>query len=218
VTPAAEVRDVSTPQGTARLHVHQGVGRPDGTLVLGHGAGGRSWSADLRTLADTLPGEGWSVVLVDQPWRVSGRKVATPPPTLDAAWVPVLEALGHDARARGLPLVVGGRSAGARVACRTAEQVRADGVLCLSFPLHPPGRPERSRAEELLAPVHAGIPTCVVQGERDPFGRPDEVVEYLGDPAAVHPVAGNHTLTAPVRDILPVVRAFLAGVPTGRRQ
>jgi uncharacterized protein len=100
---------------------------------------------------------------VEQPWRVRGKKVAEAPARLDRAWVDVLAGLS------GAPLVVGGRSAGARVACRTAAEVGADAVLCLAFPLHPPGRPERSRLEELTA---VRVPVLVVQGDRDPFGVP----------------------------------------------
>ncbi len=119
---------------------------------------------DLVALARALPPRGVGVLLVEQPWRVAGRKAAAPPPTLDVAWVAVLEALAVEG-----PLVVGGRSAGARVACRTAVQVGAAGALALAFPLHPPGRPEKSRLAELTG---SGVPTLVVQGERDPFGGP----------------------------------------------
>ena len=115
------------------------------TLVLGHGAGGGIEARDLVALAKALPERGVTVVRVEQPWRVAGRKVAGPPATLDRAWLAVLEAL-----AVAGPLVVGGRSAGARVACRTAAQVGAAGCLALAFPLHPPGRPEKSRLDELL--------------------------------------------------------------------
>jgi uncharacterized protein len=132
------------------------------TLVLGHGAGGGIDAADLAALADGLPAHGVTVVRVVQPWRVAGRRVAAPPATLDLAWSAVLEALSLDG-----PVVVGGRSAGARVACRTASSDAAMGALALAFPLHPPGRPERSRLDELSG---AGVPTLVVQGDRDAFG------------------------------------------------
>src|SRR5581483_169230 len=117
-------------------------------------------------LAGGLPPTGVTVALVEQPWRLAGRKVAGPPQQLAAAWIAVLAEL----RPAG-PVVVGGRSAGARVACRTALTVGADAALALAFPLHPPGRPEKSRAGELL---ESGVPTLVVQGERDPFGGPAE--------------------------------------------
>jgi predicted alpha/beta-hydrolase family hydrolase len=134
--------------------------------VLGHGAGGGIEAADLAALAAQLPPRGVTVVRVEQPWRVAGRKVATPPPTLDLAWTAVLAALDVEG-----PLVVGGRSAGARVACRTARATGAAGVVALAFPLHPPGRPDRSRLPELAG---TGVPTLVVQGDRDAFGGPEQ--------------------------------------------
>jgi len=140
------------------------------TLVLGHGAAGGIEARDLAALAAALPTSGVSVVRVEQPWKVAGRKVAGPPAQLDRAWCAVLDILAGDGVLDG-PLVVGGRSAGARVACRTALAVGAVGCLALAFPLHPPGRPERSRLDDLLG---AGVPTLVVQGERDPFGAPGE--------------------------------------------
>jgi len=157
---------VTTPRGDARLYRYQ-ASEPRATLVLGHGAGGGIEAADLQRLAQLLPRRGITVVLVEQPWRVAGRRTADRPPLLDEAFVAVCDRL----RPR-TPLVVGGRSAGARVACRTARQVGAVGVLALAFPLHPPGRPDRSRADELLGPT---LPTLVVQGTRDPFGSPGEL-------------------------------------------
>ena len=129
---------------------------------------------------------------------VAGRRVAGPPPTLDAAWVPVVGAPvrgGALATVRG-PLVLGGRSAGARVACRTAAVLGADAVLCLSFPLHLPGyadRPDKSRAPELRLVTEAGRPIAAVQGENDPFGTAAELAAYLPD-GAVYPVTGTHTI------------------------
>ena len=131
--------------------------------MLGHGAGGGVDTVDLRAARDAGLEAGLRVALVEQPWRVRGRKVAEAPPRLDQAWVDVLAELPAS------PLVVGGRSAGARVACRTAAEVGATAVLCLAFPLHPPGRPERSRLDELTA---VRVPTLVVQGDRDAFGMP----------------------------------------------
>jgi predicted alpha/beta-hydrolase family hydrolase len=163
------VTEVETPVGTARVHL-AGAERPRAMLVLGHGAGGGVDTPDLRALARALPREGISVVRVEQPWLVAGRKVAAPPPSLDVAWLAVLEAVdalaGGGAASSG-PLVVGGRSAGARVACRTAVRVGAAACLALAFPLHPPGRPEQTRLAELTG---AGVPTLVVQGGRDAFG------------------------------------------------
>jgi uncharacterized protein len=158
-------RTVDTPHGEARLELHR-ARKPFVTLLLSHGAGGGLAARDLQTLAKRLPGEGVSVVLLEQPWKVAGRKVATPPPTLDDALV----AAARKLRVR-TPLVVGGRSAGARSAARSAAGLGAAGCLCLSFPLHLPGRPEKSRLPELAG---AGVPTLVVQGEQDTFGRPEE--------------------------------------------
>ena len=141
-------------------------------LALGHGAGGGIESRDLRALAAALPALGVSVALVEQPWRVAGRRLAPAPKTLDAAWTALWPVLA----APRLPVVAAGRSAGARVACRTAGELGAVAVLALSFPLHPPGRPEKSRADELLAAASLG-PVLVVQGGRDPFGRPGEFPE-----------------------------------------
>jgi predicted alpha/beta-hydrolase family hydrolase len=151
---------VETSGGTARFHLD---GEGDGLLVLGHGAGGGTRSVDLLAAREAGLAAGYRVALVEQPWRVRGRKVAERPAKLDVAWIEVLAGLG------GTPLVVGGRSAGARVACRTASQVGADAVLCLAFPLHPPGRPERSRLPELAG---VAVPVLVVQGDRDAFGVP----------------------------------------------
>lgn len=159
------VRTVATPHGDARLHTDRSR-HPIATLVLAHGAGGGPDSRDLEALAAALPRNGITVVRVEQPWKVAGRKVAPRPEVLDACFVAATDKL----RVR-TPLVVGGRSAGARSAARTARTTGASGCLALAFPLHPPGRPERSRLDELEG---AGVPTLVVQGERDPFGTPEE--------------------------------------------
>ena len=164
-------RVVPTPVGDARVH-EVGEGVP--LLVLGHGAGGGVDAPDLVAARDAALSLGWRVALVEQPWRVKGRRVAEAPPRLDAAWTAVLQTLA------GTPLVVGGRSAGARVACRTATAVGADAVLCLAFPRHPPGRPERTRLPELRLPA---VPLLVVQGERDAFGVPEQAVVVPGDHA-----------------------------------
>ncbi|MFI5616372.1 alpha/beta family hydrolase [Streptomyces sp. NPDC051567] len=157
---------VPTPAGEARITWHTA---PGATLVLalGHGAGGGVGARDLQALAKALPARGITVALVEQPWRVAGKKVAPAPGTLDEGWRGLWPALARP----GAAVVAGGRSAGARVACRTAAGLGAAGVLALAFPLHPPGRPERSRAAELTG---TGLPTLVVQGGRDPFGRPSE--------------------------------------------
>jgi predicted alpha/beta-hydrolase family hydrolase len=160
-----QISTVATPHGEARLHKDRSR-TPVATLLLGHGAGGGVDSRDLLALAQGLPRHGISVVRVEQPWHVAGKKIAPRPEILDACFVAAADKL----RVR-TPLVAGGRSAGARSAARTAQELGAAGCLALAFPLHPPGRPERSRLEELEG---AGVPVLVVQGERDPFGAPEE--------------------------------------------
>jgi len=183
--------DVETPHGPARAHLTDDGGRT-GTLVLGHGAGGGVESVDLVAITEEASRAGWRVVRVEQPWRVAGKRIATAPPTLDAAWGAVLDRLRADGVLTG-PLVLGGRSAGARVACRTAAEQGAAGVLALAFPLHPPGRPEKSRAGELTA---VPVPLVVVQGETDAFGGPAEVAGALDGQvgASVYAVPGDHSL------------------------
>nr|WP_183341338.1 alpha/beta family hydrolase [Microlunatus antarcticus] len=166
--------EVATTQGPGRFHVSESSA-PVALLVLGHGAGGGVDAADLTALAHALPDRGVTVLRFEQPWRVAGRKVASRPPLLDEAWLAGLGAV-LDAVGAGLPLVLGGRSAGARVACRTATALGAVGVVCLSFPLHPPGRPERSRLAELLTPT---VPRLVLQGTRDTFGGAAELTTDL---------------------------------------
>ena len=160
-----QVSVVPTPHGDARLFKDRSRS-PIATLLLGHGAGGGVDSRDLEALAQGLPRNGISVVRVEQPWHVAGKRIAPRPEVLDACLVAASDKL----RVR-TPLVVGGRSAGARSAARTAKQLGAAGVLALAFPLHPPGKPERSRLFELEA---VEVPLLVVQGERDPFGTPEE--------------------------------------------
>ena len=211
--------EVETPVGTARLWFHR-ASRPTTTLVLGHGAGGGIEARDLAALAAGLPAAGTTVVLLEQPWRVAGRRVAGPPAQLDRAFEAALAALtgSADAGTAGTRLVVGGRSAGARVACRMAGAVRAEAVVALAFPLHPPGRPGRSRSAELLG---TGVPTLVVQGERDSFGTPAELPTGP-DLRAVAPVPyADHGFKVPRRAdltqeaalalIVGAVREFLHG-------
>ena len=160
---------IETDAGTARVTWHRAE-KPRLVLAVSHGAGGGIEARDLQALASVLPGHGVSVALVEQPWRVAGKKVAPAPKTLDVGWRGLWPAVAKS----GLPVVAGGRSAGARVACRTATELGATAVLALGFPLHPPGKPEKSRADELLG---AGVPTLVVQGGNDPFGKPEEFPE-----------------------------------------
>jgi uncharacterized protein len=171
------VREIDTPHGPARAHLRL-VDAPRALLVLGHGAGGGVTAPDLVTAAEEAIAAGVSVALVEQPYRVAGRKSPAPAHQLDAAWRAVVQALRGEE-----PLLCGGRSSGARVACRTAAETGATGVLCLAFPLHPPGRPEKTRLGELEA---VEVPVLIVQGESDPFGMPPEapgreVVRVRGD-------------------------------------
>jgi uncharacterized protein len=193
---------VDTPHGPARVHLET-LDRPRGLLVLGHGAGGGVSARDLVTAAEAGRRAGLSVALVEQPYRVAGRRSPVPARQLDAAWSAVVDQL----RTADVPLVVGGRSAGARVACRTAAASGASGVVCLAFPLQParPGSP--SRLPELDA---VGVPVLVVQGKSDPFGMPPPapgrtVVEVTGD----HSLQGDFPALAAALD------SWLAGVLPG---
>ena len=177
---------VPTPKGDARLVVRRAK-RPLAMLVLTHGAGGGIDAPDLLRLARTLPQQDISVALVEMPWRVAGKKLAPAPPVIDECFTAVLD----DMRTRS-PLVLGGRSAGARSACRIARGVGARGVLALSFPLHPPGQAGEVPARR--APAAPRVPTLVVQGERDPFGTPEEFPD--GIDLAVVPAA-DHSLKVP---------------------
>ena len=167
-----EIVEVDTPEGPGRWHLDPvPTGAPRATLLLGHGAGGGVGAADLQLLAQRLPAIGVAVGRFEQPWRTAGRRVAVPPPRLDVGWrAAVPSALAHPDT--GGMLLFGGRSAGARVACRTANDFDVAGVVCLAFPLHLPGRPEKSRLPELLTPV---APRLVLQGGLDSFGRPAEI-------------------------------------------
>jgi predicted alpha/beta-hydrolase family hydrolase len=198
---------IPTPVGEAAATLTPAQGRARALLALGHGAGGGIEAADLRALAEALPPLGVTVALVEQPWRVAGRKVAPAPKTLDAAWLPVVARLTAD---HPLPLVVGGRSAGARVACRTAAGCGAVGVLALAFPLHPPGRPDRSRAAELLGSAR---PTLIVQGATDPFGHPDEFPPLPPSHRLLALPQGNHAFSAPKSAPL-THEALLASITT----
>lgn len=178
---------VETPQGEGRL-VTARARSPVATLLLGHGAGNGIEARDLEALAHYLPRNGVSVVRFEQPWRRAGRKVATAPATLDEALVAASDRL----RVR-TPLIVGGRSAGARSAARCARRMGARGCLALAFPLHPPGRPEKSRREELHS---AGVPLMIIQGERDTMGRPDE---FPGDLDLTVVPGADHGFRVPAR-------------------
>lgn len=167
-------RLVPTADGPGRLH----IAAPDavrGVLLLGGGHSGQVDTVDLRALAEALPAHGWAVVRHELPWRVAGRRVGPRPPASDPAWLAGVDAVR--ATWPGVPLVTGGRSAGARIACRTWTPDLA-GVVALSFPLHPPGRPQASRLHE-LTPV--GVPVLLVSGARDPFGSPEQFAAALAE-------------------------------------
>ena len=199
--------EIETPHGTARAHLRP-ADQPRAALVLGHGAGGGVGAPDLEAATAAAIAEGVSVALVEQPYLVAGRRSPAPAHHLDAAWIAALSHLRGKAL-RDLPIVSGGRSAGARVACRTAAEVGAMAVLCLAFPVHPPGKgddPSKSRLYELDAVT---VPTLVVQGESDPFGMPPDAKGR-----EVVRISGNHSLksTGAVAD---AVSEWLRGLPTG---
>jgi predicted alpha/beta-hydrolase family hydrolase len=194
--------EIDTPHGLARAHLHPAK-NPIGALVLGHGAAGGVASRDLVVVSDVARSAGLSVALVEQPYRVAGRRSPAPAHQLDAAWTAVLERL-RERELRGLPLIVGGRSAGARVACHTAADSGAIAVLCLAFPEHPPGRPANSRQPELDA---VPVPVLLVQGASDPFGMPAGSSTHQ-----VVTVPGNHSLTADLEAVAQAVREWLADI------
>jgi predicted alpha/beta-hydrolase family hydrolase len=195
--------EIDTPFGRANAHVNRAA-EPRAALVLGHGAGGGVQAKDLVAAAGVAHSEGLSVVLVEQPYRVAGRRAPAPAHQLDAAWTAVIDHL-LAGELHGLPLVAGGRSSGARVACRTAGVTGAVGVLCLAFPLQPPRRsgaaPAPNRLPELDAVI---VPTLVVQGTRDPFGIPP-----AGERRTVVQVAGDHALRTDLGAVGEAVRAWL---------
>jgi len=198
--------EVETPHGQANVHLHP-VDEPRAALVLGHGAAGGVTSRDLVAVTGVAREEGVTVALVEQPYRVAGRRSPAPARQLDAAWIAVVEHLVAG-ELRGLPLVTGGRSLGARVACRTAEATEAVGVLCLAFPLQPPRRSGSSAAPSRLPELDAvQVPTLVVQGARDPFGTPPASALRT-----VVQVPGDHSLRTDVDALAQAVRDWLRGL------
>ncbi|WP_109508293.1 alpha/beta family hydrolase [Nocardioides speluncae] len=204
-------KSISTPQGEARLIANR-ARHPVATLLLGHGASNGADTGDLETLAKKLPPQGITVLRLEQPWLVAGRKVASPPAALDEALIAVADRI----RPR-TPMVVGGRSAGARSAARCARQLGAAGCLALAFPLHPPGKPEarfatsrpsagptagKSRLDELKS---ARVPTLVIQGERDPFGAPEE---FPGGVDVTVVPSADHSFKVPKRAEISQVDAY----------
>ena len=198
--------EVATPHGPAHVHLHS-ADEPPAALILGHGAGGGVASRDLVAATNAAISDGVSVALVEQPYRVAGRRSPAPARQLDAAWIAVVEHLASD-----LPLVVGGRSLGARVACRTVQATGAVAVLCLAFPLQPPRRsgaaPAPSRLPEL---DDVTVPMLVVQGERDRFGIPP-----AGRRRTVVQVPGDHSLRKDLDAVEDAVRGWVPGVVGSR--
>jgi len=189
---ARELIDVQTPTGLAQADLELPTSAPAGLLVLGHGAGGGIDAPDLKAMTAAAREAGLAVARVRQPYSVAGRRAPAPAPQLDTAWIAVVGQLAAMLRADypRLPIAVGGRSSGARVACRTALATGAVGVVALAFPLHPPGHPEKSRAAEL----EAGVPLLVLQGSRDPFGGP---AEFPADITIQEVTGADHRLVGP---------------------
>ena len=196
--------EIETPHGLARAEVHTSDGAR-GAVVLGHGAGGGIGAPDLVAVSRAAQAQGIAVVLVEQPYRVAGRRSPAPVRQLDIAWIAVVEHLQAVELAE-VPLVVGGRSSGARVACRTSQATGAVGVLCLAFPLQPPRRTGAapSRLDELDVVT---VPTLVVQGEGDPFGMPPP-----GPHRTVVRVRGDHSLRADLGGVAAAAGAWLRTV------
>ena len=198
--------EIDTAHGPARAHLHA-ADEPKGALILGHGANGGVNAPDLVAATEVALAEQFSVALVEQPYVVAGRRSPAPARQLDAAWTTVVERL-RESELSGLPLVVGGRSAGARVACRTVAQTDALAVLCLAFPLHAPGRSggpaSKTRQPEL---DEVEVPVLVVQGERDPFGIPPAAARRK-----VVRVPGDHGLRTDVQAVAEAVRTWLHGI------
>ena len=208
MTPEVDPRivDVDTPHGRAKIHVHS-AGEPRAALVLGHGAGGGVSSRDLVAVTGVALQEGLDVALVEQPYRVAGRRAPAPARQLDAAWTAVVDQLVAG-ELQGLPLVVGGRSLGARVACRTAGSAGAVGVLCLAFPLQPPRRAGAAASPSRLPELDAvRVPTLVVQGLSDPFGMPP-----ASELRTVVQVPGDHSLRTDLQAVATAVAGWLRTV------
>ena len=193
---------IDTPHGPARAELHCA---PEGRagLLLGHGAGGGVGAPDLVAATRGATAAGVHVALVEQPYRVAGRRAPAPAGQLDTAWLAVADRLSHE-WFHELPLVFGGRSSGARVACRTAEEGLAVAILCLAFPVHPPGKPEKSRMSELDGVT---VPTLVVQGENDPFGMPGP-----GHHREIVVMPGDHSLKRDAKGISRTVEEWLGRI------
>jgi predicted alpha/beta-hydrolase family hydrolase len=185
--------EIMTSGGPAHVVLERPAGEPAFLIALTHGAGGTPDTPDLLAVADTARARGAVTALVTQPYRVKGARAPGSAVRQDAAWTEIIAAVRAENGVAGVPLVQGGRSNGARVACRTSLAVGAVGVIALAFPLHPPGDPAKSRNAELRA---TGTRVLVVNGDRDPFGVPEadattSVVVLPGETHALsrHPAA-----------------------------
>lgn len=201
--------ELNTPSGPALAHLHPAEGAA-GAIVLGHGAGGGVDAPDLVAARDAAVGAGFTVALMEQPYRVAGRRSPAPAKRLDEAWVAVIEQL-RAGELEGLPLVVGGRSLGARVACRTVQETGGEAVLCLAFPLLPPRRGDKQPQSRLPELEAVEVPVLVVQGESDRFGMPPEAPDRK-----VMKVAGDHGLKADTGAVGEAVADWLSVLPIAR--
>jgi uncharacterized protein len=201
--------EIDTPTGPARAYVHP-ADAPRAALVLGHGAGGGVEAPDLVAATEAAVPEGFTVALVEQPYRVAGRKSPAPAKRLDEAWIAVVEHLTAN-ELSGLPVIVGGRSVGARVACRCLPETGGLAVLCLAFPLQPPARKGKEPSPDRLPELEAvDVPVLVVQGDRDRFGMPPP-----GSRREVVTVAGDHSLRTDPEAVADAVRGWLRAVVKG---
>jgi predicted alpha/beta-hydrolase family hydrolase len=201
--------DVDTPTGPAKAYLHP-ADEPRAALVLGHGAGGGVEAPDLVAATEAAVPEGVTVALVEQPYRVAGRKSPAPAKRLDEAWTAVVEHLVAGELA-GLPLIVGGRSLGARVACRMLEATGGVAVLCLAFPMQPPARKGKEPSPDRLPELEAvDVPVLVVQGDRDRFGMPPP-----GERREVATVPGDHSLRADPEAVANAVGDWLPRIVKG---
>jgi hypothetical protein len=198
--------EIMTAAGPARVLLEQ-PDRPAFLVVLTHGAGGLPDTADVLAVRDAARDLGAATALVTQPYRVKGARAPGSAAKQDAAWAEIVEVLRRDTSRDGaaLPVVQCGRSNGARVACRTAREAGAAGVIALAFPLHPPGQPDKSRDSELRS---AGTSVLVVNGDRDPFGvpEPDETTDVVVLPGE------NHALSKHPAAVGAAAAAWLRGL------
>ncbi|MAT52127.1 MAG: alpha/beta hydrolase [Porticoccaceae bacterium] len=151
--------------------------RGNAILILAHGAGAPMDSDYMNALADALQGNGIHVIRFEFPYMAErrnggGKKPPNPQKRLLDCWREVFRQVSDDVRPAGLPLLIGGKSMGGRMASLVADELGADGLCCFGFPFHPPGKPEKMRTGHFAALL---TPTLILQGTRDPFGKPDAI-------------------------------------------